>query len=167
MLEAAALLQEGGKNQFRFVLIGDGLEKPNLIRQAQELKLSNVEFRPMVPKPLIPKVMEDADALINVFRDLPVLRFGTSSLKIFDYLASGRPILNAVAGRNNPVSEADAGITVLPENPVALAQAVEKMADLAPEERVQMGRNGYTYVKTNHDTRKLAAALEQILNPMS
>lgn len=83
-----------------------------------------------------------------------------SHIKIFDYLPSGRPILYAMKGSNNPVEEAKAGITVPPENQKALAQAITKLVAMKPEERIQMGKNGLKYVKRYHDIRVLADRLE-------
>ena len=165
ILDAAAALQKANNNQVRFVLVGDGSEKPRLMRRAQEMGLDNVEFGPVVPKQELYKEIGKADALIYTFRDLPILRFGMSPVKIFDYLASGRPILYAARGRNNPVEEAAAGVTVLPEDSEALARAIQEITDLSPEERIQMGKNGQAYVQARHDISVLGARLEEALKP--
>ena len=165
VLDAAFALQAAGITHIPFTLVGDGSEKPRLMRRAQELGLSNVDFSPMVPKQELYKVIGKADALIYTFRDLQVTRFGMSPVKIFDYLASGRPILFAARGRNNPVAEAGAGITVAPDDPEALAQAVVQLAALSPEERTRMGKNGQAYVQVHHDTSVLGARLEEALKP--
>lgn len=163
VLEAAKILQSEGNSDIRFVFVGDGAEKPNLILCAKNMNLHNVEFRDLVPKKDIFKVMREADAFISIIKNLPVLRFGISSNKLNDYLASGRPILFAVDASNNPVDEANAGITVPPENPKALAQAITELVGMRPEERVQMGKNGLEYVKKYHDIKVLADKLETLL----
>ncbi len=117
-----------------------------------------------MPKEDIPKVMGEADAFIFHLEDLPLFRYGISSNKLFDYLAAGRPILFAANASNNPVEEAQAGITVVPKNPAALAAAVEKLLSLDPERRKEMGRNAREYVRKNHDTKGLALMLEGLLS---
>ena len=119
-----------------------------------------MEFRDQVPKYEVVKLMGNADALIHSFRVLPVLKYGVSPVKIFDYLSSGRPILYDMKGSNNPVEEAKAGITVPPENRKALARAITKLVAMKPKERIQMGKNGLQYVKRYHDIRVLADRLE-------
>ena len=160
VLEAAKTLQNEGKSNIRFVFVGDGAEKTNLIKLSKDLSLHNVEFRGQVPKYEVVKLMGNADALIHSFRALPVLKYGVSPVKIFDYLSSGRHILYDMKGSNNPVEEAKAGITVPPENRKALARAITKLVTMKPEERIQMGKNGLQYVKRYHDIRVLADRLE-------
>ena len=93
-----------------------------ILGRPSALGLQNVEFRGLVPKREVFKVLSEADAQVYSFRKLPLLKYGVSPVKIFDYLASGRPILYAVEGTNNPVAEAGSGITIPPENPAALAE---------------------------------------------
>ena len=161
-LEAAKILQNEDKSNIRFAFVGDGAEKTNLIKLSQDLGLHNVEFRDPVPKYEVVNVMGEADALLQCFKALTVLRYGVSPVKISDYLSSGRPILYAMGGSNNPVEEAKAGITVPPEDQKALAQAILKLVAMKPEERVQMGKNGLKYVKKHHDIRVLADRLERL-----
>ena len=164
VLDAARILQEEGWNGVRFVLVGDGAEKPNLVAYSDELGLQNVEFRGLVPKRELFKVLGEADALVYCFRRLPLLKYGVSPVKVFDYLASGRPVLYAVDGSNNPVAEAGAGITISPEDPMALAKAVKKLVSMGPEARIRMGSQGLEFVKRYHSIGALADRLESALS---
>jgi len=122
-----------------------------------------VEFRGLVPKAQVAKVMSEADVLLFCFKKMAVLKYGTSPIKIYDYLCSGRPLIYAHEASNSIVEEAQAGITVPPEDPGAMAQAILKLITLGPQERVRMGNNGLEYVKRNHDVRMLAERLEACL----
>jgi len=99
------------------VLVGDGQEKLRLQALAREWALKNVEFRDPVPRQLVPKVLQQADALVLTLRDLPLYRYGINLNKLFDYMASGKPVLFAGRSRNNPVEAARCGLTVPPEDP--------------------------------------------------
>ena len=160
ILKAATLQQDEGESNVRFVFVGEGAEKPNLIELSGDLGLRNVEFRDPVPKNEISQVMGEADAFILSLRDSPLYKYGINPNKLCDYLASGRPILFAGNASNNPVEEAKAGITVPPENPEALARAITRLMAMKPEERIQMGKNGLEYVKKHHDIRVVADKLE-------
>jgi glycosyltransferase involved in cell wall biosynthesis len=162
ILKAAQKLQKEGVNNLRFVLVGDGSEKPGLIKTAQEMQLNNVEFWDMVPKSEVYKVLNQADVFISIIKDV-VGMAGVSSNKLNDYLASGRPIIFAVNSKNNPVKDARAGITIPPENSEALVLVVKKMVSLKPEERVRMGRNGIEYAKKYIDIKILAEKFEKLL----
>lgn len=163
ILQTAKLLQDKGKNNIKFVFVGDGAEKASLVRLSQNLSLQNMEFRNQVPKHEVVRVMGEADAFILSLRDAPLYKYGISLNKLCDYLASGRPTLYVGESSFNPVEEAEAGITVPPENPEALAQAITKLVAMKPEERIHMGKNGLKYVKKHHDIRMLADRLEALL----
>ena len=119
IIDAAAILQNEGRNYIQIIMIGSGVEKERLMEKSKALGLTNIEFRDPVPKPDVYKSMEETDVLFCHFRDLPLLKYGTSMFKIFDYLASGRPIIYGVNGKNNPVKDAGAVI------PAAAPQVLE------------------------------------------
>lgn len=163
VLEAADLLRGKGQMGVRFLFVGDGPEKPFLVHRAHEMGLENVEFHDLVPKHEIARAMSQADAFVFCFRPLSVHKYGLSPVKLFDYLASGRPTLFTSNIRENLVEAARAGLTVPQQDPEALVRAIESLLAMEPEDRIQMGRNGQEYVRTHHDTRLLAKTLEQAL----
>ncbi|MCX6760354.1 MAG: glycosyltransferase family 4 protein, partial [Candidatus Nealsonbacteria bacterium] len=146
ILKAAHILQSRKNKKAKFVLLGDGAEKPDLIRLAEELNLKNLYFYDMVSRSETLKIYEQADIFICIIKDI-ISSAGVSSKKLNDYMAFGRPIIFAVNSPKNPVEEANAGATVLPENPEALADAVEKMVELSPEKRADMARNAREYAR--------------------
>ncbi|MFZ2491240.1 MAG: glycosyltransferase family 4 protein [Thermoanaerobaculia bacterium] len=161
VIDAAEIVQQRGLARVRFVFVGGGPEKKNLIDYAQRRNVANVEFREIVPKNEIFKVMSEADAFVFNLEDLP-FNYGVSSNKLFDYLASARPILFSGNTANNPVSEAGAGFSLPPRSPDRLADAVSSLLMLTPEERIEMGKRGFAYMKNNHDIRQLAVAYERV-----
>ena len=164
IIDAAQILEQSNTNRARFVFVGGGTEKNNLMRRAQEMGLTNVEFRDVVPKHDIARVLSEAGAFVFSRRSLQLFKeYGISNNKLCDYLASGRPILFACEARNNPVKEADAGITVKPEDPQALADAVVTLMKATPAERVRMAQNGRDYAEKHHDVVLVAAKLEALI----
>lgn len=163
IVEAAKQLFRIGRTDIRFVILGDGPDKPALTKHSGALSLENVEFRAPVAKRDLWKVMGEADAFIYHVRDLPVLRYGISSNKLCDYLASGRPVIFAANAGNNPVAEAQAGISIPPENPQEMAAAILRLQATPFEDRVRMGQNGVEYARRNLDVRVLAQRLESAL----
>jgi glycosyltransferase involved in cell wall biosynthesis/O-antigen ligase len=162
ILDAAAVLEKRGRADVKFVLIGSGQERDGLIHRSKSMGLDNVEFRQAVPKRDVGRVMGDADAFIYGLRDLPLYRFGISLNKLTDYLAAGRPILFFGRSTYDPVQDAHAGLSVPPGDPDVLADAVEKLADLTPEERKVMGERGRRYVTEHHNIPRLADRLLEV-----
>lgn len=151
----------------RLRLIGNGPLKPALQAQAAELGLRNLQFEDSVPKAQIPALAAQADAFVIAVLDLPQLyRYGISMNKLFDYLAAAKPTIIASSAANNPIADAQAGLTVPPGQPQALAEAIVRLAATPLAERQRMGRNGREYVEQNHGfdqlAGKLAAALDAV-----
>lgn len=163
VLDAAKILQDRGENHVRFVFVGGGQEQPRLLERVGAMGLRNVHFHGVVAKEHLPRVMMEADAFVLSLRRLLLYEYGISLNKMCDYLAAGRPILFAGASSYDPITSAGAGITVPPENPEALAEAISTLRRLPPEARAQMGANGMAYVRQYHDIRGLAQRLEAAL----
>jgi len=137
-----------------FVLVGDGDYRQELVtRYGGE----RVTFLPPVPKVAIPSLLECFDVCFVGYRRSPLYRFGVNPNKMFDYMMAARPIISAIAAANDPVSEARAGLTVAPEDPVAIAHAIELLAAEPASERRARGERARELVRERYDYRVLAA----------
>jgi len=145
-------------------LIGDGPQKPNLRALAAKLHLNNVRFEDPVSKKAIPVLSSEADVFVFNLIDTGVFKFGISSNKLFDFLAAGRPVIFASNSKNNQIEDAGCGITVQPEDPKALADAMVQMAQMTRSERHQMGMKGRKHVETHFDYRILAREVSEVLD---
>jgi len=163
IINCAEIINKNYGNKIVFRLVGDGPKKEHLKKMVVEKQLTNVQFDDPVTKQKIPMILSQADAFVVVIRESPLYKYGISLNKIYDYLACARPVVIGVNAFNNPVEEAKAGTTVPPENPEALAKAVLELYDMTRADRERMGLNGRTYVEENHDFRKLAIKLEEVL----
>jgi glycosyltransferase involved in cell wall biosynthesis len=166
LIQAAKIVQDRGYDAIRFVLVGEGPEKPRLIALAKELGLGNVEFREPVPKSEVPQALREADVLLFNLEKVEVFRYGISSNKLFDYMITGKPVISSVEAPDNPIEKAHCGLTVPPRDPQALADAVIKLYEMPKEEREAMGRRGREYVEKYHAIPVLAHRLMQCLEEM-
>ena len=115
-----------------------------------------------MPKKDVAKVMNSADAFIYGLQDIPLYRFGVSMNKVTDYLAAGRPIVFFGNSTYDPVRNANAGFSVPPNDPGAIADAIEKLVALPPAERIEMGKRGRSYLVENHNIPRLADRLVEV-----
>jgi len=168
LLDAAAILSEKKQAQhIRFRLVGDGPEKPRLRSRAEQLGLRNVSFEDPVPKQDVYRLLASGDALVAILKDADLFsKWGVSPNKIFDYMAVARPVLFAISAPANPVEEAGAGIAVPSNDPVAIANAVLKLAQMTPQERWEMGLRGRRYVEEKHAFNVLVDRLDELLRQM-
>lgn len=153
LINSACLLKE--KN-VAFILIGPGPEKENLEKMATELNLHNVFFLPAISKTSINSLLQTFDLAYIGLQKQSLFRFGISPNKLMDYMMSSRPIVCAISAGNDPVSEANCGITVEPDNSKDIAEAILKLLALPKDVRKELGNNGKKYLLQNHDYKILA-----------
>jgi glycosyltransferase involved in cell wall biosynthesis len=161
LLEAASLMSN---EPVDFVLVGRGAYKDRLRLQAEHMGLKNVHFLDPVSKEMIPGLLQRTDVLFFGGRRQPLYRFGISPNKLMDYMAAGKPIINSIEAGNDPVREAGCGITVKPDDPRAIADAVLWLMAIPVSERERMGNAGRTYVRSNHDYEVLARKVLRVLS---
>ena len=163
IIEAAKCLQEEKNENVHFIFIGADKQKKYYIDAANTYQLKNIEFRGSIPKSKVAQAQEEADVLVASVKDTPVYQFGINSNKVFDYFASGRPIVFAAKTPNNPVADANAGISIPPDDPKAMVAAIKTILSMLPEKRRIMGENGRKYAEIHFDVSLLAKKLENIL----
>jgi glycosyltransferase involved in cell wall biosynthesis len=167
LLQAMAIIQQGGSDRIRCRLFGDGPRKPVLMEYARSLNLGNVEFSDPIAKRDVGSLAAQADAFVLCSLSLPRLyRYGVSMNKLYDYMAMGRPTVVAMEAANNPVEEANAGLTVPPENPRALADAIVRLSSMSYGQRRLLGLNARKHVVENHDYRVLARRYNDVLKTL-
>jgi glycosyltransferase involved in cell wall biosynthesis len=147
IVRAAAIVEQRRPGAFRFVLVGGGIKRAECEEVAARAPVPNVEFRNFVPKHEVPALQMEADILVACLTNTKAFRFGLNLNKMFDYLASGRPVVFSGDAPNDPVKESGAGFTVPPEDPDAMAAALERLLDMPAAERQALGRKGRRYVE--------------------
>jgi colanic acid biosynthesis glycosyl transferase WcaI len=155
ILEAAA--RAGGRDDVRFVIIGEGAERARLESEARRRGLANVIFRDFVPREHVPSYLAALDVSVVHLRPDPVFRTVIPS-KIFESMAMGVPIVMAVEGESAEiVRRADAGVCIPSGDPEAMLGAVLRLA-ADPAERARLGANGRAAVTSTFGRRPLALA---------
>ena len=131
VLDAAALLRE--RSDIRFLLVGPGAEREDLMAQAARRGLGNIVFGEPQPKEAMPAVWSACDVALVHLKDSPAFAEVIPS-KMFEAMAMGLPILLAAPeGEASAILRHDgAGIHVAAGNPQALADAALRLADDVP-----------------------------------
>lgn len=124
VLDAAELLINDDK--IRFLFVGSGSSKENMIAKSQKRGLKNVIFYPAQPKEEMPKFWSVLDVALIHLKNNPVFATVIPS-KIFEAMGMGLPILLAGPGGGEAskiVEEEGAGVCISSEDSQTFAQTI-------------------------------------------
>ncbi len=148
-------------DKIHFVLVGSGKERDRLI--ATFGNLPNLTFITAINKRQVQSMLQLFDVCYHGANDEKLYQFGVSPNKIFDYMYSGKPILNAYSGKGDIVQIAQCGITVQAVNSEAIAKGVLELFNLDEATRNEMGKRGKDYVLEHFTYEKLALKYSKLI----
>lgn len=154
ILRAAKKLKD--KLNIKFLIIGSGPLKEDLVLSAKKDGITNVYFFDTVTKDEMPAIVKAYDISIVPLRKLDLF-LGAIPSKIFENLSMEKPILLGVDGeaRELFINQAKAGEYFIPENDESLVFSILKMTSNRPLMRT-FGTNGRNYVNEKFNRNKIA-----------
>ncbi|HEX2694272.1 MAG TPA: glycosyltransferase family 4 protein [Acidobacteriota bacterium] len=165
VLEAAVTMKRNP--DVVFVIVGEGLKKPELQRRAEELGANNVRFLPFQPYEDLPRLLASGDVLL-VPLDKEKSQMSVPS-KLYNFLAAGRPVL----GLAPPDSEVAAlirgnrcGDVVPPDDIAGIGEAVLRLKG-DPDTRREMASNARRYAVDNFARKMIMDRYETLLESVS
>jgi len=146
----------------RFLLVGEGMDKPALQDRARELGLDNIHFLDEVAKDQVATYMGAADlCLVSLGPAAAFSRVYPS--KMLDAMACERPVLSTVDGAARALlDEAGCGETVPVNRPDLLARRIREMSR-EPGRLADMGHRGRAYLETHFRLDDMALRYRQAL----
>ena len=158
LLDAARTLPD-----IDFVLAGDGPELPLLKKKAGELGLGNVWFRGYLHRERLLELYQQSDVLIAHVRSNPTIDATMIPVKLFEYMATGKPIIYAGRGAAAELLRGiGCAVTVTPEDPAAMSTAIaELLRD--PERMRALGGRGRSLVRSDFHREQLMERLASAL----
>ncbi|MBS4200639.1 glycosyltransferase [Bacillus sp. FJAT-49732] len=126
LIQAAPLFKEGV-----LVFIGDGKQKPELMKLVSDLNLSEkVKFIPKVPLEDLPSYTKNAYLGFQVLNNICFNHWSASSNKLFEYMMSGVPVVACSFPEIKKVVEGEQiGICVDSHDYKDIARGVNKLID--------------------------------------
>ena len=158
VVEAAKLLKDKCP-VVKWVLIGDGELKPVLQELVARYDLGErVRLLPLQSEAYMSTVFASSDILL--LSQLSAVNDTVIPCKLLTYMAAGRGVLAVVSPSSQAailLNDAQGGLLVQPEDPVALAHAVKHL-QAKPDALENMGRRNREYAEKNFDQRRIVAA---------
>ena len=158
LIQSAPLILKEIPNT-KFLIAGDGPMKKDFVNLVEERGVSdNFIFTGAVPYEEVPKYINASDVCVVPKRPL---KSGYSPLKLYEYMACGKPVVASRLEGFEILEEQNAGILVEPENPEELAKAIIKLME-DEKLREEMGKNGREYVVKNHSWEAVAERVIEV-----
>lgn len=149
-------------DDFQIVICGDGARREHIAALIEKFALAHVRLFPLQPKEQYWEMLADADVSVITEQKGAGQAFFPS--KLLGTLAAGSPVL-AVVDDNSELyraaQEGRFGITVKPEQPQALANALNRLKS-DPESLLQMSKAGRIFVTQFDFCKTLPGFLKEI-----
>lgn len=140
LLDTAKLLKK--YKDIRFLIFGGGSELSRLQKRAEEEKIENVVFKGFVEKKYIPYILSRSSVnILNYSQSRYNWSRGNSSNKLFEYMASGKPIISTVKMGYCILEKYRCGLSLEECTPKALAEMILKIHDMPKDTYAQMAEN--------------------------
>lgn len=140
ILDTALLLQK--HQDIVFLIYGSGSEQETIKARIVKEKITNVLMKGDIDKKYIPYVLTRSSVnLLNYSQDRYNWSRGNSSNKLFEYMASAKPIISTVKMGFCPLEKYRCGISLEENSPQYLAKAVLKLKNMPKEDYDKMAIN--------------------------
>lgn len=161
IIDAAHLLRD--EQDIEFLIYGDGNETEALRRRIEEEKLMNVKMKGFIEKKHIPFILSRSSVnLLNYSQTEYNWTRGNSSNKLFEYMASGRPVISTVKMGYSIIDKYKCGIELDEQTPEALAAAILRIKEMPHEQYYKLCENAKDGAK-DFDYGKLSERLLTVI----
>lgn len=152
LLEAIKLINK--EYQIEFLFVGSGELKEDIIKASKQDE--RIIFKGRVTKEKAFEYMKKSTILFKGNPNKKLYEYGTSPIKLFEYLMAGKPILHSTNLKNDIVKISNCGISVKGETPELIAKEIIEFYNMSQEKREELGKNGKDFVEKNFNYNKLA-----------
>lgn len=154
------------KNNAIFLIYGDGDDREKIIEYCRLHNLTNVVIKDKWVDPkYVPFIL--SQSYINILNYTENFgRYGISSSKMFQYMASGKPIVCNIDIYYNPIEKYKIGISKHFESSLEYAEAIESILNLSVSEYDDMCESAVKASK-EFDYKHLTDKLIDVMNKIS
>ncbi|MFA5450382.1 MAG: glycosyltransferase family 4 protein [Dehalococcoidales bacterium] len=139
LIHAGKLIEEKTEQNVIFLIYGSGDELKKMATYCEDNGIGNVKFKGGIAKKYIPFILSSCNLNILNCSANEIMRFGGSQNKLFEYLASGNPIISGEESQYSIINKYGLGISKQFEN-------VQELANTILEIKKDM-EQGSTYTK--------------------
>lgn len=157
LLDAAERLAD---TPARFVLAGDGGERPRLEREVASRNLNNVQLLGPRPKDDIPALLSAADVSLHMLRPDPLFASALPT-KVLEYFGAHRAFITTVPGLPEKLAiESGGGFA---PNETALVDEIRRWLAMSPAQWLEHGERSFEYGMAQYGLNAVVDKLEETL----
>lgn len=161
ILDAASILKD--EKEIQFLIYGDGNQKGMLEKRVTDENLTNVKLKGFVNKRSIPYILSKSSVnILNYSQTQYNWARGNSSNKLFEYMASGKPIISTVKMGYSILDKYKCGIELESSTPEELANVILEIKKIPNEKYKAMAQNAKNGAK-DFDFRQLTRKLIDVI----
>lgn len=162
LIKAAEQLQD--ITDVIFLIYGDGDDREPLIKYCKDHEIKNVKFKAKWTDPkYVPYILSQSYVNILNYINSDFAKYGISSSKMFQYMASGRPIVCNINIPQCPITRNQIGIAHEMRNEWDYAKAIQSILELSPSEYLDMCERAKEVAKT-YDYEYLTNKMIEVIN---
>lgn len=155
------------RNEIEFLIYGDGDEKDKLEKLCLKKNIKNIKFKGKVPKEKIPYILTKANIVLfnepdNKNQKYNVAKYGISSNKMFDYIASRKIILQTFDARYNPIEKYNCGFILGRYNKFEASKMILEIKEMNNKEIEKRKLNSEICIE-NYDFKNLTKKLIEVI----
>ncbi len=159
VLKAAKLVPEA-----QFLIYGSGSCEEELKKKVEDEKISNVKMKGYVDNKYVASILHKSSLnLLNYSSQKYNWSRGNSSNKLFEYLASGKPVLSTVKMGYDILERYHCGLSTEETTPEAIANKIKRMMAMSREDYQKMASNARRAAE-EFDIPKLADEYLELMN---
>ena len=160
LIRALLKIKKSGRD-VKLLMVGDGTDKTNLEKLANELGIKNdVIFTGQVYSHEVPNFIAAADIGVSAVQPLDIYKLG-AAIKLYEYMAMGKPVVanEELLGHKEVIEKSEGGILVKFEDE-SFADGIIRLLN-NPEGAKEMGKKAHEWVMRNRTYEILARKLER------
>lgn len=150
------------KSKIKLFLYGEGNEREELEEYCNEHKLNNIFFRGRVEKQYIPYILSKSDLNILNYQQAKIWKYGGSQNKLFEYLASKKPVCSNVEMGYSLIKKYKCGYEKNIVSSLDYAKVIQHFSSLEYKKYNEFCQRMESIIQ-KYDYEKLTEEIERIL----
>ncbi|UCE37885.1 MAG: glycosyltransferase family 4 protein [Thermoplasmata archaeon] len=154
----------------RFLIVGDGLMRPQLESSTEKLGIRDkVIFTGFIPYASVPKYINTFEVCAAPFSGIERnVKYSFSAIKLYEYMACGKPVVTTdVVGIKEEINQLGLGKIVKADDTHAFRESIIEILD-NPELQIEYGEKARDWVLKEHSWQNVAERVQRVcLNVIS